>query len=59
MVNLEFKPALTSMLREHSSQNKNTLHETAWPVKVKLQMKHQGGTNVFINDPGHMTKMAA
>ena len=35
--------------------------ETAWPVKAKFYMKHlwEGGTNVYINNPGHMTKMAA
>ena len=35
--------------------------ETAWPIKGKFYMKHllEGGTNVFINNPGHMTKMAA
>ena len=35
--------------------------ETAWPIKAKFYMKHlwEGGTNVHINNPGHMTKMAA
>ena len=35
--------------------------ETAWPIKAKFYMKHlwERGTNVFINNPGHMTKMAA
>ena len=35
--------------------------ETAWPIKAKFYMKHlwEGGTNVYINNPGHMTKMAA
>ena len=35
--------------------------ETAWPIKAKFYMKHlwEGGTNVFINNLGHMTKMAA
>ena len=35
--------------------------ETAWPIKAKFYMKHlwKGGTNVYINNPGHMTKMAA
>ena len=34
--------------------------ETACPIKAKFYMKHlsEGGTNVFINNPGHMTKMA-
>ena len=35
--------------------------ETAWPMKAKFYMNHlwEGGTNVYINNPGHMTKMAA
>ena len=35
--------------------------ETAWPIKAKFYMKHlwEGGTNVYIRNPGHMTKMAA
>ena len=35
--------------------------ETAWPIKAKFYMKHlwEGGTNVYINNPGHITKMAA
>ena len=35
--------------------------ETAWPIKAKFYMKHlwERGTNVYINNPGHMTKMAA
>ena len=35
--------------------------ETAWPIKAKFYRKHlwEGGTNVYINNPGHMTKMAA
>ena len=35
--------------------------ETAWPIKAKIYMKHllEGGTTVFINNPGHMAEMAA
>ena len=35
--------------------------ETTWPIKAQFYRKHlwEGGTNVFINNPGHMTKMAA
>ena len=34
--------------------------QTTWPIKVKFYRKHlyEGGTNVIINIPGHMTKMA-
>ena len=35
--------------------------ETALPIKAKLYMEPpwEGGTKVYINGPGHMTKMAA
>ena len=33
---------------------------TAWPIKAKFYVEPpgEGGLNVYINDPGHMTKMA-
>ena len=35
--------------------------ESAWPIKAKFNLEPpwEGGTKVFINGPGHMTKMAA
>ena len=35
--------------------------KTAWPVKAKFYVDPpwEGGTKVYINGPGHMTKMAA
>ena len=35
--------------------------ESAWPIKAKFYVEPpwEGGTKVCINDPGHMTKMAA
>ena len=35
--------------------------ETAWPIKAKLYVEPpwEGGTKIYVNDPGHMTKMAA
>ena len=35
--------------------------ETALPIKTKLYVEPpwEGGTKVYINGPGHMTKMAA
>ena len=35
--------------------------ETTWSTKAKFYSKHlwEGGVNVFINNPGHMIKMAA
>ena len=35
--------------------------ETAWPIKAKfyVEPRREGGMKVYINSPGHMTKMAA
>ena len=35
--------------------------EIAWPIKAKFYVEPpwEGGTKVYINRPGHMTKMAA
>ena len=35
--------------------------ETDWPIKAKFYVEPpwEGGTKVYINGPGHMTKMAA
>ena len=35
--------------------------ETAWPIKAKIYVEPpwEGGTEVYIKGPGHMTKMAA
>ena len=35
--------------------------ETAWPIKAKFYVEPpwEGGTKVYINGTGHMTKMAA
>ena len=34
---------------------------TAWPIKTKFYVEPpwEGGTKVYINGPGHMTKKAA
>ena len=39
----------------------NVFSETAWPIKAKFYVEPpwEGGTKVYINGPGHMTKMAA
>ena len=35
--------------------------KTTWPIKAKFYVEPswEGGTKVYINGPGHMTKMAA
>ena len=36
------------------------LSENARAIKAKLHVEHfEGGTKVYMNSPGHMTKMAA
>ena len=54
------------MVRRPSSssvrpQFKRLSSETAWPIKAKFYMEPpwEGGTKVYINGPGHMTKVAA
>ena len=44
-----------------SSTFSNIFSETAWPIKAKFYVEPpwEGGTKVYINGPGHMTKMAA
>ena len=34
--------------------------ETAWPIKAKFYVEPpwEGGNKVYLNGPGHMTKMA-
>ena len=42
-------------------QCSNISSETAWSIKTKFYVEPlwKGGTKVYINGPGHMTKMAA
>ena len=44
----------------HHFQRSSPL-QTAWPIKAKFYVEPpwEGGTKVYINGPGHMTKMAA
>ena len=50
-----------SVRRCPSTISKILSSETAGPIKAKLHVEHpyEGGTKVYINGPGHMTKMAA
>ena len=51
-----------SGVRRHPSTILNVFSsETAWPIKAKFYVEPpwDGGTKVYINDQGHMTKMAA
>ena len=47
--------------RSSSTFSKVFSSETAWPIKAKFYVEPpwEGGTKVYINGPGHMTKMAA
>ena len=54
-------PASVRRRRRRPPFSKIFFSETALPIKAKFYVKHlqEGGTNVYINNPGHMTKMAA
>ena len=54
-------PSSSVRRRRRPPFSKIFFSEPTGPIKAKFYMKHQweGGTNVFINNPGHMTKMAA
>ena len=45
----------TCILQKYS---KIFFSETTWPIKAQFYRKHlwEGGINVFINNPGHMTR---
>ena len=50
-----------SSVRRTSTISNIFSSETAWPIKSKFYVEPpwEGGTKVYINGPGHMTKMAA
>ena len=52
-----FRP---SSVRRTSTFSNIFSSETAWPIKAKFYVEPpwEGGTKVYINGPGHMTKMA-
>ena len=60
-VSLKYTHAPASVRRPSSTISKIFSSETAWPIKAKLHVEHpkEGGTKVYTNGPGHMTKMAA
>ena len=58
------RPSLSLLLLSSSSSLstifKRLPSETAWPMKAKFYVEppSEGGTKVYINGPGHMTKIA-
>ena len=54
------RPSSSSSIRPSTISNVFS-SETAWPIKAKFYVEPQweGGMKVYINGPGHMTKMAA
>ena len=52
---------LSVIVRRPSTISNVFFSETTWPIEAKfyVQPPWQGGKKVYINDPGHMTKMAA
>ena len=55
------RPSSVVVRRRRPPFSKIFFSETTWPIKAKFYMKHlwEGGTNVFINKLGNMTKMTA
>ena len=56
------RPSVRRRRRRPSSTFSNIFSsETAWPIKAKFYVEPpwEGGTKVYINGLGHMTKMAA
>ena len=51
----------SSSVRRPSTISNVFSSETAWPIKAKFYVEPpwEGGTKVYINGSGHMTKMAA
>ena len=55
------RPSSVGVRRPSSTFSNIFFSETAWPIKAKFYVEPpwEGGTKVYINGPGHMTKMAA
>ena len=53
-------PMRPMLRRPASTVSKNFSSETTRTIKAKLHVEHpwEGGTKVYLNGPGHMTKMA-
>ena len=56
----ELKVYPCSGIRRSRSQQCSNISETAWPIKAKFYVEPplERRTKVYINGPGHMTKMA-
>ena len=54
------RPASSVVVRPFTFSNVFS-SETAWPIKAKFYVEPpwEGGTKVYLNGLGHMTKMAA
>ena len=55
------RPSASVGVRPSSTFSNIFSSETAWPIKAKFYAEPpwEGGTKVYINGLGHMTKMAA
>ena len=55
------RPSVVHPCVVHPPFSKIFFSETAWQIKAKFYVEPlwEGGTKVYINGPGHMTKMAA
>ena len=54
-------PASVVIRRRPFTFSNGFTSETTWPIKAKFYVEPPwaGGTKIYINGPGHMTKMAA
>ena len=54
------RPSSSSVVVRPSTISNVFSSETAWPIKAKFYVEPPwvGGKNVYINGPGHVTKMA-
>ena len=55
------RPSASVVVRRPFTFSNIFSSETAWPMKANFYVEPpwEGGTKVYINGPGHMTKMAA
>ena len=58
---IEYPSSRRPSVRRRPPFSKIFSSETAWPIKAKFYVEPpwEGGTKVYIDGPGHMTKMAA
>ena len=61
IIGYPFSGSPASFVRRRPQCSNIFFSETVWLIKAKFCVKPpmEGGTKVYVNGPGHMTKMAA